>query len=208
MRTFLFSVYLFLSFALLSISSLSAAQTEWLVRDTISLPEKKASNFGMGAIYLDVKQDNVSIIVREITRSSLSKASEAKDNSKLRFKNDGIRLDLSGKQDAVFINLAEGTYQITEVNVPHFDLPFRIDTDNRDVWRFNIKRDQVNYIGTLKIEGVRSKNAVNTNLLNQFATHLGDLQTRLIESSIGWPIGHGVAYDDPFFDYLKGANND
>jgi hypothetical protein len=185
------------------------AEGFWTVRDTLAIPTEKQETFGIGVAFLDLQQASVVITIREINEKSLA---DSIDNpEKLRFsvsKKGAIKLDLSGRTNMVSINLPEGLYQITQVDVPHFDLPYKINTNNQDVWRFRVHRNKINYIGTMKVSPIRSKNTVDTVWLNQFATHLVALQTIVADADIGLPIVHGAGYRDPFFAILEGAINE
>lgn len=204
---FLFSLFNFLAF----VSLFSYANTEglWPVRDNLVMPSDKQKAFGIAVAFVDLQQANVFITLRKINERSLQDS--IKDADKLDFfgsKSEAIKLDLSGRTNLVSMNLPEGLYQITQVDVPHFDLPYKINTNNRDVWRFRVSRDKVNYIGTMKVSPIRSKNTVDTVWLNQFATHFASLQTLLTNSAITLPIVHGAGYRDPFFAALEGSNNE
>lgn len=181
----------------------------WTVRDIPLLLTEKQKTFGIAVAFVDLEQSNVVITLRKINERSIKNS--VVDSEALQFiggKSDSIKLDFSGRTNMVFINLPEGLYQITQVDVPHFDLPYKISTDNSDAWRFNIQRDRINYIGTMKVSAIRSKNTVDTVWLNQFATHLDTLQTFVTESVIPLQIAHGAGYRDPFFAALEGGKNE
>jgi hypothetical protein len=189
----------------------SNANTEgfWTVRDTLVLPSEKQKKFGIAVAFVDLQQANVTITLRKINEKSL--ADSIDDLDELDFfggKAEAIKLDLSGRKNIVSINLPAGLYQITQVDVPHFDLPYKIGTNNRDIWRFRVHRDKINYIGTMKVSPIRSKNAVDTVWINQFATHLADLEAIVADTEIALPIVHGSGYQDPFFSALKGSINE
>lgn len=190
-------------------SPFASAEGFWTVRDTLAIPTEKQETFGIGVAFLDLQQANVVITIREINEKSL--ADSIDDPEKLRFSvstKGAIKLDFSGRTNMVSINLPEGLYQITQVEVPHFDLPYKIDTNNQDVWRFRVNRNKINYIGTMKVSPIRSKNTVDTVWINQFATHLQALQTIVADADIGLPIVHGAGYRDPFFAILEGGINE
>lgn len=194
--------YLLYAVIFLSIFSLqSNAQQNWIVRDALSQPTSKQDSFGIGAIYVDIKQSNTILYVQEINPSSIRSANE--DPEKLKFRGKEFRLDLSDKTDLVYVNLPEGLYQIVRVDVPHFDLPFRISTDNSVKWRFRIQQQSINYLGTIAVSAVRTKDTVDMLWLNHFAKNLKDVQTRVAESGILWPINNGIGYQDPFYAHLQ-----
>jgi hypothetical protein len=198
--------YLVVTLVLLSCVFVSAANTEtfWTVRDTLSLPDPKQKELGIAAMFVDLQQPNVVISILEIKQSSLTASYKNIQDLKFSgFKSNTIKLDLSGRKNLVYIHLPEGLYQIIRVDVPHFDLPYRVSTDNSDVWRFRITRGAVNYVGTLKVDAIRSKRSVNTVLLNQYAWRLASLEALMAKSTIMLPIVHGVGYQDPFANFLE-----
>ncbi|MFT6267986.1 MAG: hypothetical protein ACJAVV_000791 [Alphaproteobacteria bacterium] len=199
-------IYLVFTLILLNFAFVSAANAElfWTVRDKLSLPDPKQKALGIAAMYVDLQQPNVVISLLEIKQSSL--LASYKNIEDLKFsgsKSRPIKLDLSGRNNLVYIHLPEGMYQITRVDVPHFDLPYRVSTDSSDVWRFRITRGAVNYVGTLKVDAFRSKRIVNTILVNQYATRLASLKELVAQSGVALPIVHGAGYHDPFFNFLE-----
>lgn len=194
---------------ILIFSSFAKAEGFWTVHDNMLLPTEKQKDFGIAVAFVDIQQANVVITLRRINEKRLKdKLENAKDLSFIGGKSDATKLDLSGRTNMVFINLPEGLYQITQVDVPHFDLPYKISTDNSDAWRFRISSNKINYIGTMKVSAIRSKNTVDTVWLNQFATHLGSLKNTVKDAQITLPIVHGAGYRDPFLSAYKGLIND
>lgn len=189
----------------ISCESFANEDKHWLVRDVPVIPDVKLKNWGIAALYLDIQQPNVVLSILAITESSLE--SSYRDIDTLRFKGSKSKpskIDLSGRKDIVYINLPEGLYQISQIDVPHFDLPYKLSTDNAPNWRFRVTKNHVNYIGKLEVDAVRSKNTINTVLINQYAQYLEDLTLRLTQASIDLPLKHGVGYQDPYAEYLKG----
>ncbi|MDT0594530.1 hypothetical protein [Glaciecola petra] len=202
MKRYSSQLYSFYAILILSVFSFqSLAQQNWKVRDSLSQPTGKQDDFGIGAIYVDIKQSNTILYVREINQNSLANAN--KDPEKLKFNGKEFRLDLSDRTEIVYVNLPEGLYQIVRVDVPHYDLPFKISTNNSDKWRFLIQQQSINYLGTIAVSAVRTKDSVDMLWLNQFAKNLEDLQTRVTASSIVWPINNGIGYKDPFYAELQ-----
>lgn len=199
MKRYSHRLYAVLFLGILSFQS--QAQQNWMVRDSLSQPTGKQDDFGIGAIYVDIKQSNTILYVREINPNSLAKAN--KDPEKLKFNGKEFRLDLSDRTDLVYVNLPEGLYQIVRVDVPHYDLPFKISTNNSVKWRFRIQQQSINYLGTIAVSAVRTKDSVDMLWLNQFAKNLDDLQARVAESSLVWPINNGIGYKDPFHAKLQ-----
>lgn len=107
--------------------------------------------------------------------------------------------------------LKSGVYQITQVNAPYFGLPYALSTSELKTWRFTIEKDRINYIGTLVIEGSRSKENIETHFLNSFAQQYESIisSTKYLQSE--FPLTMGTSYRDDFYsEYMKlqGKTND
>ncbi|GAA0858292.1 hypothetical protein [Aliiglaciecola litoralis] len=178
------------------ISPMLNAQSTWLTRNSLTLPTNKQKDYGIGVIFVELNQHNVSAIVQRVDEDSVAKSITNKDALDLEGK--PIKLDFTGTTGFVTVNLPEGLYQITQVDVPHFDLPFKVSTDNSDIWRFRVKPGHINYLGLLEVGAVRAKDNVNVAWLNRFATHLDELLAAINASTIEWPLAHGVGYQDDF----------
>lgn len=100
--------------------------------------------------------------------------------------------------------LKPGAYQITQVNAPYFGLPYILSTSDLKTWRFTIKKGRINYIGTLVVEGERSKENIETYFINSLAKRYN----RIIESTkyleMEFPLTMGTWYRDDFYsEYTK-----
>lgn len=186
-------------------SAKDKTEVYWALQDKIVNPQRTQKDYGIAVAFLDIQQPNVYLTIRKIIQSSLRKSLD--NPEKLDFwggKKGAIKLDLSGRTNFISFNLPQGLYQITQVDVPHFDLPYKISTDNSDVWRFRVEANKINYVGTMKVSAIRGKKVVDTAWLNQFATHLHELQSIVDKSDIPLPIGLGTGYKDPYFTILMG----
>lgn len=199
-------------FVILVLATISIGHTKapeyWSVFDSPTMPSRKQKDFGIAVMFNDLKQANVMLSLRRIRESSLDDSyKNLEDLSFIDASSDAIRLDLSGRDGVTFVNLPEGLYQITRIDVPHFDLPYKLATDNSVSWRFRVKNEHVNYIGSLVVSPIRSKNSVDVAWRNHFAIHLQSLETLLQSSDILFPIAHGAGYPDPFFSHFKERSN-
>jgi len=165
------------------------------------ISDKKAP-LGIGALFLEAYQADISLIVREINPRTIDKSSN--DSTKLRFRKGRYQLNFNGDSEKKFFLIPPGIYQIIEIKVPHYDLPYIVATDNTDRWRFKIDSNSLNYIGSLKIAEQRSKNAISALWLNRFATHLSELNAIQASHAQDLPLKHGVGYTDIFYEKLKG----
>lgn len=107
-----------------------------------------------------------------------------------------------------WLTLDEGSYEFTRINVPYFDLPYQLDTSGNLLWRFNIEAGRVNYLGKLFIDGRRSVNAVNVQLLNRISADLRPIQNEFSEILKDYPLRHAVDYPDEFLTMLEASDGE
>lgn len=98
--------------------------------------------------------------------------------------------------------LPAGVYQITVVEAPFFDLPFKLVTEEKPGWRFTIADGKTNYVGTLHIGRKRSRDSVDIVLLNQLAMHCDPIGRELQEILSSAPLRDGAFYQDDFFEEI------
>ena len=106
------------------------------------------------------------------------------------------------------MNLKAGLYQVTSVNVPYFNLPFRLDTSEEVTWRFSIHEGKTNYIGTLFVDKERSSQLVNVALFNRIATDKGTIETKFSGLLSQAALRNGTGVRDDFTQLLESANNE
>lgn len=107
-----------------------------------------------------------------------------------------------------WLTLDEGSYEFTRINVPYFDLPYQLDTSDNLLWRFNVEAGRVNYLGKLFIDGRRSVNTVNVQLLNRIAADLRPIQSGFSEILKDYPLRHAGDYPDEFLTMLEASGNE
>ena len=101
--------------------------------------------------------------------------------------------------------LPAGWYQITSINAPYFDLPHRLDTESKAVWRFGVETGRTNYAGRLSISRERSAEYVEIRLHNRIATDIERIRTDLGALLERAPLASGSGVRDDFFDELPGV---
>lgn len=112
--------------------------------------------------------------------------------------------------------LPQGEYQITQINVPYFDLPHAMDTAKNPRWRIRIQANQINYAGRMEIERERTERQVSVRKLNRVATDLPLIQRELSSSLALYPLVAGNTLRDDFAEEhllttepaLTGASDD
>lgn len=102
------------------------------------------------------------------------------------------------QQRYVFYALPEGDYQITRVNAPYFDLPYKVNTLKDDAWRFTIKRNRLNYIGRLVIHETRTRHANDIALINRYAEQYNDILRQFPLLTTEFPLVLSSYYQDDF----------
>lgn len=134
------------------------------------------------------------------------------DNDEELFISAGKKIKTTGKSIIIklkdkingfyFVNIPAGLYQITQINAPYFDLPFKLDTKNAREWRFSIKQGHVNYAGKLFIDKNRSTSHVDISLFNRIATDKNIIEKSFHELLTMSPLRSGAGVRDDYLDYL------
>lgn len=114
-----------------------------------------------------------------------------------------ILVELKNKANGLYLfAIPEGLYQITSIKAPYFDLPYRMDTEYSRNWRFSIKKNRVNYIGKLFIDGERSTQHIDIKLINRIATDKALITRQLGDLLANAPLRSGAGVRDDFFAEL------
>ncbi len=115
-------------------------------------------------------------------------------------------VDLKDKDHAFYLAaLPSGTYQITNVNAPYFNLPYKKSTGDSLAWRFEIQQGAINYLGELTIAKERITDFVDIRLNNRFATDLKTIKQKVI-SHFNAPLVNANVYRDDFsISYSEGT---
>ncbi len=104
-----------------------------------------------------------------------------------------------------FFKAPAGLYQIKQIKVPYYNLPFRLDTENRSVWRFSVEPQKINFIGRLEIEKARAERSVRVELINRIATNQQEILERSRHNFPMLPLRNGVGVRDDFFLTLNNS---
>ena len=94
--------------------------------------------------------------------------------------------------------LPQGEYQITQVNVPFFDLPHSMDTATNPRWRIRVRAGHLNYAGRIEIERERTERQISIRKLNRLATDLNAIQQNLQSVLVSYPLTPGSTLRDDF----------
>lgn len=94
--------------------------------------------------------------------------------------------------------LPKGEYQILNIKVPYFDLPYMKDTEKNPGWRIKIKAGRLNYAGRIEVEKERTADYVSIKKLNRLITDLPDIQKDLAAILVDYPLVDGNYLRDDF----------
>lgn len=94
--------------------------------------------------------------------------------------------------------LPKGDYQIAEIKVPYFDLPFRKDTGKNPAWRISIQAGHLNYAGRIEVEKERTEDYVAIYKHNRMVTDLPNLQKDMTSLLTTYPLVNGSGMRDDF----------
>lgn len=159
-----------------------------------------AKDQGYLVVYVDVGGIAPSIEFSKVKARSSNIFSKSK---KLKLSNT-YSIDLKGlKKGFYYVPILEGTYQITRVNTPFYDLPYWLPTENAPRWRFSIHKEAFNFIGELKIAKERYANVIDVNLYNRIATHQEALKNEMKQVSGTFSLMFSPGYRDEFFEELQ-----
>jgi hypothetical protein len=102
-------------------------------------------------------------------------------------------------RDTRLLRLREGSYRWEEIDVPYFDLPHRIDTSDDSRWSFTVKRQKINYAGTLIIDETRASDAVGVRFVNRSSEIVARLREKYPDHVAMLGVRFAGSYRD---DYL------
>ncbi|MEM6638329.1 MAG: hypothetical protein AAF610_00365 [Pseudomonadota bacterium] len=112
-----------------------------------------------------------------------------------------VRLD-QAPTEWVVLRLREGWYQITEVDAPFFELPYRLDTSDDPLWRFCVVPGKTAYAGRLFIAKERRTDFVEVTLESRIAFQFETLQAHRDDWFGDANLIYGRAIPDPYVDTL------
>ena len=168
-RTFLTSIFWILT---LSASNVSHSQIQ--VGDLEIFPAAvsgKADN-NQGVLLIEIEVGGVAPAI-EIVRLTSDEDKRFNTELTISSRSRSTKIQLKGLENGLYYGyLPKGTYQITKVYAPSFDLPFYVDTELDNRWRFHITEKRTNYVGTLLIAAERSYQSVNVKLINLSLIHI------------------------------------
>lgn len=202
--------YSLLIFGLLQLSLLAQAAANVSTRTLIEPAQATVLKENMGYALLNLDVSGVA--------PSLSLFKLSSDTSIVQHPDYASRLNFSSrrysptnillkdkKQGFYLLALAEGVYQISEVNAPYFDLPYRMSTENTRDWRFTVKPGKLNYIGSLYIAKERTSDTITAKLRNRLATDLSLIKSDLSVVLETMPLVLGAGVRDDFYQQLLSA---
>lgn len=152
---------------------------------TVPTPQK---NKGLLLLDLDIKSSSAVMTVRRLEgAASLTEIKLAPNNGRW-----------------LITELPKGNYQIVEVKVPYFDLPFRKETDKNPNWRLRIQENSLNYAGRIYVAKERTEDYIPIEKNNRLITDLPDLQNDLAPVLSTYPLVNGTGLRDDFIsEFIK-----
>jgi hypothetical protein len=135
---------------------------------TINAPQELDKKSGYLLVDLNLERDIGIVVIGSATRLSSSRRNVTKPFIKLG--------PLSAGRHLYLLSLPEGEYSWSEISVPHYDLPHRVDSSEDSGWRFRVMAGQINYAGQILISKERSSSKVSIALLNRIAYTLDELR--------------------------------
>lgn len=106
------------------------------------------------------------------------------------------------------IKMRPGSYQWTEISVPHYDLPHNLDLSDDKRWAFKVERHKINYFGTLIVGEDRGSKSVDARLVNRTAEILEMLRDQFPEQTALYDIKYAGTARDDFLELVQVSNSD
>jgi hypothetical protein len=110
--------------------------------------------------------------------------------------------ELPRERQLQIVRLRAGRYQWRELNVPHYDLPHRVDLGDDARWSFTVKPGTINYFGTLFVAPERGTNRVDVRLVNRSAEVYALMQTRFPAYLTQLPLRYTGWQEDAFLELI------
>ena len=101
------------------------------------------------------------------------------------------------------IRMRIGKYQWTEINVPYFNLPHRMDLSDDTRWAFEIHPRKINYAGTLVVGEQRSSDSVEVRFLNRTTEVLELLREKFPAQAEVFEVVYSGAARDDFLEFMR-----
>lgn len=186
---FVLTLTLLFSSLILGASHTNAANNrglELLNAETTN-PIKKKGGYGYLLLEVSVEGSAPSLEIRKLS-------SNPSLNNKYATSRETYKLDLKNKPPGFYyVPLKQGYYQVTHINAPFYNLPYKLDTK----WGFTIVKNHINYAGKVTISEDRTSNSVDAQIINRFATTYSTLE-KINQTSPDLPVRFAIGYEDAF----------
>lgn len=117
------------------------------------------------------------------------------------------KLKLGPYQPGRYIELIpveKGSYQLSTVAAPHYDLPFRLNFHKYPNLRFNVEAQHLNYFGQIILAQSRSSDSLNIRVENRLASSTAAIKEKSADLLNFYPLHYAGLHQDHFFQrFLK-----
>lgn len=134
------------------------ANSAGLTLQPLQSPVNIESNEGLLVLSLDVKTQTTKIYLAPLPLRNI----RGKDYAGAQT----IELN-TPSQGFVYVVLPAGTYQITTIEIPYFNLPYSLGREDDERWRLIVEPGSIAYAGHLAIDKLRSEHSVKVELHNR-----------------------------------------
>ena len=155
---------------------------------------KSSKELADAIVYLDVDGVAPSIVLEKAS-NKLEDLDELTFDSPLNFHafSSQLKVPLKGiKKGLYYLRLPVGIYQITELNAPYYNLPYKVDTEKDPRWRFRVYPKSYTYIGHLKIVKDRTRDFVEAYFLDRFYADQEAIDEATKNINDDFTVRHGV----------------
>jgi len=99
----------------------------------------------------------------------------------------------------ILVRLRAGSYHWQEIDVPYFDLPHRVDLADDERWVVTVKKQEINYAGTLIVGESRGSDSVSVRYINRSSEIVELLRENYTEHLQKYGITYSGRIPDKFF---------
>ncbi len=103
------------------------------------------------------------------------------------------------------VKLRVGKYAWGSVEVPYFDLPYRLSLADQKRWQFTVARDQLNYLGMQFVGETRATSSIDVRLINRTAEVRALLLENHPELLNRFELTYSGYYPDDFLRFVSEA---
>ena len=104
------------------------------------------------------------------------------------------------------IKLPRGAYRWLDIEVPYFNLPYRLSFEDEDRWAFQVQSQRINYAGSLQVGERRGTSSIDVRWINRTAEVYSLLREAHPELLSRYGLVYAGEHPDDFLQHLIGGD--